>query len=397
MENEITIIKPNRIGESINKEHRLWNLMINLQTGIRYSVGKNTVTPNNNPGVNNISTKEEEDLQNSIYTTPEPIYFSTKVGSIASSNSSIPFTFTQFAPMAFDNLRTMFSVDKGDFMLSLCNTIQSSGDNSLRCLPSPGKSGSVFLFSDDMKFIMKTIPSHESKLLLDILPDYVNYIKDNLNTLLPKFFGLYKIKQKGYGSVRIVVLENLFRSPNKIHERYDLKGSLQGRETLDRATNSNTTLKDMDFRNDKKRIQIQQSQLLIEQLKKDSNFLSQLNIMDYSLLIGIHKNNININTSTSNSSNIDSNLIIQNEGNSQSVPSLDHISKLFELDGSVYSKSKEEIYYLGVIDILVEYTFSKKLAHFIKTIRYGKEQEISTVSPNEYAIRFQKFMESIIE
>ena len=56
-------------------------------------------------------------------------------------------------------------------MVSLCNTLEN-GQNALRLLPTPGKSGSLFFFSHDFKYILKTIPKREAKLLRFLLPAY---------------------------------------------------------------------------------------------------------------------------------------------------------------------------------------------------------------------------------
>lgn len=56
-------------------------------------------------------------------------------------------------------------------MVSLCHTLDN-GQNALLELPTPGKSGSLFLFSQDMKYILKTIPKMEAKLLRALLPAY---------------------------------------------------------------------------------------------------------------------------------------------------------------------------------------------------------------------------------
>jgi 1-phosphatidylinositol-4-phosphate 5-kinase len=49
----------------------------------------------------------------------------------------------------------MFKIDAADYMLSLC------GDDALRELLSPGKSGSVFYLSHDDRFMIKTMKKSE--------------------------------------------------------------------------------------------------------------------------------------------------------------------------------------------------------------------------------------------
>ncbi len=63
--------------------------------------------------------------------------------------------------------------------VSLCNTLDD-GTNALRELPTPGKSGSLFFFSQDMRYILKTIPKREAKLLRYLLPAYYKVGNDRL-------------------------------------------------------------------------------------------------------------------------------------------------------------------------------------------------------------------------
>uniref|UniRef100_A0A804N7T2 1-phosphatidylinositol-4-phosphate 5-kinase n=1 Tax=Zea mays TaxID=4577 RepID=A0A804N7T2_MAIZE len=55
------------------------------------------------------------------------------------------------------NLREMFQIDAADYMMSIC------GDDSLKELSSPGKSGSIFYLSQDERFVIKTLRKTELK------------------------------------------------------------------------------------------------------------------------------------------------------------------------------------------------------------------------------------------
>lgn len=55
------------------------------------------------------------------------------------------------------NLREMFKMDAADYMMSIC------GNDTLRELSSPGKSGSVFFLSQDDRFMIKTLRKSEVK------------------------------------------------------------------------------------------------------------------------------------------------------------------------------------------------------------------------------------------
>ncbi len=59
---------------------------------------------------------------------------------------------------------------------------------------SSGKSGSFFFFSHDNKFIIKTLKGNEKQLLLNILDDYIAYLKKNdKKSLIARIFGIFQI------------------------------------------------------------------------------------------------------------------------------------------------------------------------------------------------------------
>ena len=74
--------------------------------------------------------------------------------------------------------------------------------------------------------------------------------------------------------------------------RYDLKGSTQGRETIKEGQEPNYTiaLKDNDFtkKNEKIKVTSDMRKRIIEVIYKDADFFSKNNLIDYSLLVGIH-------------------------------------------------------------------------------------------------------------
>ena len=67
--------------------------------------------------------------------------------------------------------------------------------------------------------------------------------------------------------------------------------------------------------------------------------------------------------------------------------------------GSVFllSKTRTKLYFLGVIDILTDYSSRKKLEHFFKSMWFFRSRKgVSCVSPEEYQSRFYKFLEKKI-
>lgn len=57
----------------------------------------------------------------------------------------------------FRTLRKLFNVDAADYMISIC------GNDALRELSSPGKSGSFFYLTNDDKYMIKTMKKAEVK------------------------------------------------------------------------------------------------------------------------------------------------------------------------------------------------------------------------------------------
>lgn len=85
---------------------------------------------------------------------------------------------------------------------------------------------------------------------------------------------------------------NVLPSNKDIHETFDLKGSTFGRLTSEEevARNPHAVMKDQNWVKNKEIIQLGTSKkaLFLTQLERDVDILKRLNIMDYSLLVGIH-------------------------------------------------------------------------------------------------------------
>ena len=61
----------------------------------------------------------------------------------------------------------------------------------------------------------------------------------NPDSMITRFYGLHKLQEKNDNGKVIrtsyfVIMANIFNTPYRISERYDIKGSWYGRETEDR-------------------------------------------------------------------------------------------------------------------------------------------------------------------
>ena len=61
---------------------------------------------------------------------------------------------------------------------------------------SPGKSGAVFLLSNDNQYFVKTVKPNEVALLCSMLPRYYHHVSNHPHTLLNKFYGLHRVSLK---------------------------------------------------------------------------------------------------------------------------------------------------------------------------------------------------------
>lgn len=81
--------------------------------------------------------------------------------------------------------------------------------------------------------MIKTIKPVEKDKLIEYLYNYYTYISENKQSLLTKYFGLYRVKiingsnhKTSEECVHFVVMNNITNSENKEEkELYDLKGS----------------------------------------------------------------------------------------------------------------------------------------------------------------------------
>jgi 1-phosphatidylinositol-4-phosphate 5-kinase len=88
-------------------------------------------------------------------------------------------------------------------------------------------------------------------------------------------------------------MNNLFPPHKDIHETYDLKGSTVGRDYPEERAKDNpgAVLKDNNWLRRGRTLQLgpEKKAFLTEQLRRDTELLQRLNVMDYSLLVGIHE------------------------------------------------------------------------------------------------------------
>ena len=199
------------------------------------------------------------------------------------------FKFKDYSPKVFNRIRELFGIDSAAYMLSVC------GNTDYIEFLSNSKSRMFFFYTHDGKYMIKTQTAEENKFLRQILPHYYRYIAVNPNTLLTRFYGMHRVKMRHLRhKVHFIVMNSVFDTTEKLHAKYDLKGSTVGRAAGEETRKKDdVVLKDLDFIQDRRILNLgPRKKMFLAQLKRDSEFLASLRIIDYSLLIGIHNRKI---------------------------------------------------------------------------------------------------------
>ncbi|GAB4851746.1 Phosphatidylinositol 4-phosphate 5-kinase 4 [Ancistrocladus abbreviatus] len=393
-------------GEIITKGHKNYELMLNLQLGIRHAVGRQ-------------AANTSLELKSSAFDPKEKFWtkFPPEGSKYTPPHNSNEFKWKDYCPLVFRALRKLFKVDAADYMLSIC------GNEALRELSSPGKSGSFFYLSSDDRYMIKTMKKQEVKVLLRMLSAYYNHVRAFENTLVTKFFGLHCVKLTGpiQKKVRFIIMGNLFCTEHTIHRRFDLKGSSLGRTTdkPEEEMDASVILKDLDL-NFIFRLQKSWFQEFCRQVDRDCEFLENERIMDYSMLVGIHfreaskagdlipsgahtpiggDEHENDGAPRLSRADMDQLLIdpawwasIRLGTNmparvDRALRRTDGESQIMEPTGEFY----DVVMFFGIIDILQDYDISKKLEHAYKSMQYDPTI-ISAVDPKLYSKRFRDFI-----
>ncbi|NXM57000.1 PI42B kinase, partial [Illadopsis cleaveri] len=328
------------------------------------------------------------------------------------------FKFKEYCPLVFRNLRERFGIDDQDYQNSVTRSAPVNSDSQGRC-------GARFLTTYDRRFVIKAVSSEDVAEMHNILKKYHQFIVEcHGNTLLPQFLGMYRLTVDGVETY-MVVTRNVFSHRLTVHRKYDLKaaaprpwgGGLTSGFLL--QAKDLPTFKDNDFLNEGQKLHVgeESKKNFLEKLKRDVEFLAQLKIMDYSLLVGIHdvdraeqeemeveeraedeeceNDGLGGNPISSYGTPPDS------PGNLLSYPRFFGPGE-FDPAVDVYamksheSAPRKEVYFMAIIDILTPYDTKKKAAHAAKTVKHGAGAEISTVNPEQYSKRFNEFISNIL-
>lgn len=284
-------------------------------------------------------------------------------------------TFTDFAPAVFRKIRALRGIDDAQYLYAL-GIEQLLGNfflgrlTSLAKEVSTGKSGQLFFTSHDGRFLIKTIARHERNTLYKMLPSYLQHLQTYPNSLLVPIYGLHDIDQ-----LSVIVMGNVFNAPFPIETAWDLKGSIVGR-----SSPNSFIKKDLDF--DRGFVFGPTSNAeLARQIRIDAQYLKSMNIVDYSLLTGYHT-----------LSKEAANTFEYRELPPNAHPYFDRGLRSYDAQGAL----KNEVWFMGIIDILIQFGVFKKAENFVKSLVHDSNA-ISIIPPDQYCERFSNFLVSCIK
>eukprot|EP01064_Diplonema_japonicum_P038595 TRINITY_DN93_c7_g1_i1.p1 TRINITY_DN93_c7_g1~~TRINITY_DN93_c7_g1_i1.p1 ORF type:complete len:1340 (+),score=221.17 TRINITY_DN93_c7_g1_i1:66-4085(+) len=276
-------------------------------------------------------------------------------------------TVKTYAPAIFNRILAWSGVDVEEYLSDWCLAAASPSHAA-----SMGKSAATFVYSHSKKFIIKTVRQDEFQALTGMIPSYYVHLLNNPNSLINRHYGAFVVTKK-QEKTYFTVLPNILPETVAFDVVYDLKGSSFKRAAgvADKA-HSPPILKDNDFTEGNKKLSAHpiDQKMLVNQLVVDISWLESHNRMDYSLLVGVVSDN--------------------QDTSPHAVPETVTISTGFSVLRDHSGRSR---FYVGVIDILTDYTIKKQVAHTLKTKVGGADrEELSTVPADAYATRFLSFV-----
>ncbi|XP_022941957.1 putative 1-phosphatidylinositol-3-phosphate 5-kinase FAB1C [Cucurbita moschata] len=266
----------------------------------------------------------------------------------STSGGKVKFSVTCYFAKQFDLLRKKCCPKGVDFVRSLSRCCRWSAQG--------GKSNVYFAKSLDERFIIKQVTRTELDSFEEFAPEYFKYLSHSLTsgspTCLAKILGIYQVTVKHLKGGKemkmdLMVMENLFfmRSISKV---YDLKGSSRSRYNPD-TSGANKVLLDLNLLEALRTKPIflgsKAKRKLERAIWNDTSFLASIDVMDYSLLVGVDE------------------------------------------------ERKELV--LGIIDFMRQYTWDKQLETWVKAsgiLGGSKNASPTIISPKQYKKRFRKAM-----
>ncbi|KDD77007.1 phosphatidylinositol-4-phosphate 5-kinase, partial [Helicosporidium sp. ATCC 50920] len=244
----------------------------------------------------------EELFSTSVLYSESPLHcqFTVQDGS---SDAPATLQVTAYYAPQFHEFRKEF-LDGGDaaFVASLSRCMQWESKG--------GKSNVYFAKTRDDRLIVKQLSKAEKQSILEFIPAYFKYLgtarEAGQESCLARILGVYQVhitwqgKEHGGGSVssgkdvvmELLIMENFFYG-RSIQRVYDLKGSERDRYVVENPKAIGAVLLDENLKEMNLSSPTVVGPYAFGRLQRavwsDTGFLSNVGVMDYSLLVGVDK------------------------------------------------------------------------------------------------------------
>jgi len=274
---------------------------------------------------------------------------------------------------------------------------------------SEGKSGSFMYFTFDRRYIVKTIPMEEVDCMMEILPEYTAHVAASNGGTLLHYYGCHSIRLPNRRArVYCVVMKNFLQDPHVPRVRSLMRSTfdLKGCRFLRTAEEGSGTLLDNDWLDVLDDFTVRNMceedarRGVQKWIARDAAFLSQMGVMDYSLLVGIADVTTVRDSQLSTSYGSQGGSGYSTPGQRNSMEAMQAVPWSPGQQGSrshvVYGEG--HVLYFGIIDILQKYDCRWTIQRIVLTaylwLVCGDSESITAVPPAMYAQRFAKFTES---
>lgn len=310
-------------------------------------------------------------------------------------------TVEHVARKEFATFRRFLGLDDGRFIQSFSTVTGGAASDG-------GRSGSLYWFSSNGRYILKSSSQSDFDKLVDMMPRYLAHFLEAEQAGRPcfllRFFGAYRFRA-GSETLGLICMNDVWDGQKPIRI-YDIKGTTHHR-FVDEEDDAGVVLKDLNL----------QSYIILDCLKgaevweafrHDSDFLEQENSIDYSLLLGIDDTNLieppKLNWITAREieklpcySGVEVPHVAQEE-DARALP---------VLCGRANAEDEEEVeeeqleaerrrVRMGIIDFLGQWNTRKKAERWYKNLTGACCMEHSSEPPDYYRERWVSFLEDKI-
>ncbi|CAK9114692.1 Phosphatidylinositol 5-phosphate 4-kinase type-2 beta (1-phosphatidylinositol 5-phosphate 4-kinase 2-beta) (Diphosphoinositide kinase 2-beta) (Phosphatidylinositol 5-phosphate 4-kinase type II beta) (PI(5)P 4-kinase type II beta) (PIP4KII-beta) (PtdIns(5)P-4-kinase isoform 2-beta) [Durusdinium trenchii] len=289
-------------------------------------------------------------------------------------------------------IRELFQVPRPEEILEMNHINLSTAEEGT------GQSGAKMLFSNDKKFIIKTMSARDLGAFLNVVEKYTAYMTMHASeSAMMRYYAILEDDRGGFW----LIANNWL--PVKFPVLFDLKGSMVGR--TNGITESDQKDKDWLKQNLALVLPPGERAVALQSLKKDSLWLARAKLIDYSLIAGLLYYQLDACDGPSQAWCI-APVCHPKGGCGEAAYTLgeyfNQIKDFYCEETSVKEKqfghtcvggitSSLKVYFqcFGIIDLLKPFDMKSRAEY---TVKAGWGRQISAQPANSYARRFDQFM-----